>query len=425
MLILIVNSTMEFKCGIYIEKENVVEFSLRRGAQTMSSKNKHLTYVERLEIQESLTKGMTFKAISRAIGKDPTTISKEVKRHLETHKNGFTKIEGVCPKLLKAPYVCNGCDKKSKSSCRFTRQIYNAKHAQLDYDALLVESRTGTPLSKETFYEVERIISSAVKKGQHIYHVIKTNDIPVSTSTVYRHINKGYYTISRMDLPRAVKFKPRKQAHPEYIPSKAKLGRTYTDFLAYMEEHNNLSYGELDTVVGREGGKVIMTIHFVASDFMVGILLDNKTAAEASSKIRSLKSRLESQGFSFGDLFPVMLTDNGGEFSCVSDFENDLHGTVETRLFFCEPYASYEKPHIEKNHTLFRDIVPKGYSFDNFDQEIVNTIFSHVNAVKRKQFNGKSAYDMFTFTYSEKLASALGVDKISPEKVIQSPLLLK
>lgn len=391
----------------------------------MSAKNKHMKYEDRLEIQECLNKGMTFKAIAGRIGKDPTTVSKEVKLHLETHQNGYVKIDGVCPKLLKAPFVCNGCELRSRSSCRFQRQLYVAKHAQSDYETVLVESRTGIPLNKEIFYETERTVSEAVNKGQHIYHVIKTYHLPVSTATVYRHINKGYYSIGRTDLPRAVKFKARKQKHPDYVPPQAKKGRTYEDFLAYMEDHENLSYGELDTVIGNIGGKVIMTIHFVSFDFMIGILLDNKTAAEASSKIRALKKHLNDCGFSFGDLFPVMLTDNGGEFSNVSDFENDISGVLETHLYFCDPYASYEKPHIEKNHTLFRDIVPKGSSFDNFTQETVDLIFSHVNSVKRKQFNGKSAYDLFTFSYSEELASALGISRIPPERVIQSPALLK
>ena len=94
-------------------------------------------------------------------------------------------------------------------------------------------------------------------------------------------------------------------------------------------------------------------------------------------------------------------------------------------MFFCDPAMPNEKPHIEKNHTLFRDIVPSGSSFDNFTQETVNLIFSHVNAVKRKQFNGKSAYDMFAFSYSVELADALGISFVDPKDVIQSPKLLK
>ena len=77
-----------------------------------------------------------------------------------------------------------------------------------------------------------------------------------------------------------------------------------------------------------------------------------------------------------------------------------------------------------KNHTLFRDIVKTGTSFNDFTQESVNLIFWHVNAVKRKQINGKSAYDMFSFYHSEALTSALGISLVPANEVIQSPKLL-
>ena len=86
---------------------------------------------------------------------------------------------------------------------------------------------------------------------------------------------------------------------------------------------------------------------------------------------------------------------------------------------------SCQKPQIEKNHTLFRDIVPKGSSFDDFSQETVNLIFSHVNSVKRNLFHGKSAYDMFAFLFSEELAHALGIQRIPDKDVRQSPKLLR
>lgn len=390
-----------------------------------SKKNKHMTLDDRIEIQECLNKGMTFKAIAQRIEKDPTTVSKEVKLHGKTYTNSFTATDEICPKLMKAPFVCNGCSKRNSRGCIYARRKYVAKDAQKEYEIVLVESREGIPLSKEEFYENEAIISSAVKSGQHIYHAIKANNLSVSKSTVYRHIGKGYYTISKIDLPRAVKFKPRKQQDLIYVPKKLKIGRTYADFLKFIEENPQIHYVEMDTVIGRIGGKVILTVHFPKFEFMFGILLDNKTAAEAASKITLFKVHLANLGFSFGDIFPVILTDNGGEFSDVFAFENDLIGDQETHLFFCDPNSPYQKPHIENNHTLFRNILPSGTSFDELTQEKVNLIFSHINSVKRKQFNGKSAYEMFTFTYSVELADALGISYIDPLNVIQSPKLLK
>lgn len=388
-------------------------------------KNKHMTLDDRIEIQECLNKGMTFKAIANRICKDPTTVSKEVKLHGQTYTNSFTKTNECCPKLMKAPFVCNGCSKRNHSNCPYPRRCYQAKTAQKEYESVLVESREGIPLTREEFYRTEQIISSAVHAGQNIYHAIQANHLSVSKTTVYRHIKCGYYTISGIDLPRAAKFKPRKENRGEYVPKGVKIGRSFDDFLLYLEENPAANYVEMDTVIGRTGGKVIMTFQFVHVDFMFGILLDNKTAAEAAEKIRLLKERLRSFGFSFGEVFPALLTDNGGEFSNVGAFENDSDGKQETRLFFCDPNAPYQKPHVENNHTLFRGIVEAGTSFDNFTQDHVNLIFSHINSVKRKRFNGKSAYEMFSFTYSEKLAEALGVVFITPKNVIQTPILLK
>ena len=158
---------------------------------------------------------------------------------------------------------------------------------------------------------------------------------------------------------------------------------------------------------------------------MAGILLSDKTALEAAEKIKGLKTAFADAGIGFGDVFPLLLTDNGGEFSNAAAFENDFNGNRETRLFFCDPNKSYQKPHVEKNHTLFRDIVPKGESFDDFSQETVNLIFSHVNSVKRKALNGRTPFEMFAFTYGETAAKVLGIESIPPQEVIQSPKLLR
>ena len=301
---------------------------------TLEKKNKHMTLDDRIEIQECLNKGMTFKAIGQRVGKDQTTISKEVKLHGHTYTNSFTKTDECCPKLLKAPFVCNGCLKRNHSNCSYPRRSYQAKTPQKEYESVLVESREGIPLTKEEFYKTEQIISSAVKSGQNIYHAIQANNLSVSKSTVYRHIECGYYTISKIDLPRAAKFKPRKHAKGEYVPKGVKVGRSFEDFLLFLEENTNTNYVEMDTVIGRIGGKVIMTFQFVNVDFMFGLLLDNKTAAEAARKIRLLKEKLLSANLSFADAFPVLLTDNGGEFSDVSSFENGLDEQPETRMFF-------------------------------------------------------------------------------------------
>jgi IS30 family transposase len=401
-----------------------------------SKKQKHMTYDDRYEIQDGLAKGLTMTAIGKIISKHPTTVTKEIRKHIQFKKVPTDEAEVVhmdakgniidnpsCPLLLKSPYVCNGCAKQRRR-CGFNKQFYYAKKAQLEYEEELVDSRTGIPLTKQSFYEMDKIVSEKIKQGQRLYHISQTNDLGVSQATAYRYVNNGYLSVTPFDFPRIVKFRKRRKCTVTSIPKGLKAGRMYENFKSHLEEFDINHWVEMDTVIGRIGGKTIMTFNFSFCNFIFGLLLDDKTALSASKAIKKLKLHLFEHSIKFGDIIPLLLTDNGGEFADVWAFINDLEGESETDLFFCDPNQSQQKARIEKNHTLLRDIVPKGKSFDEFTQETVNLIFSHVNSVKRKSLNGKSAYDLFTFTYGEQIPELLGIKPIHSDDVIQSPKLL-
>ena len=384
------------------------------------TKHKHLTLSDRNDIQLGLERGETFKAIGQLILKDPTTVSKEVKRNKQARDSTSNNLP--CPLLDKAPFVCNGCPKR-RQNCGFKKIFYLAKQAQKQYEQTLVEAREGTPLNSQTFWDMDKIISDGVKKGQHIYHILKTHNLDVSSSTVYRHIRKGYLSIAPIDLARAVKFKERRKNNLPSIPKEAKKGRSYEDFLNYLALKQLNSWLEMDTVMGRMGGKVLLTFNLSFCNFIFARLLDNKTALEVIKHLYDIKNTLHQADKDFCQLFPVILTDNGGEFARVDDIEMDVRG--ESKLFFCDPNRSDQKGRIEKNHTLIRDILPKGTYFDNLTQEDINLVCSHVNSVKRAALNGKSAYELFTFTYGEEISKLLGISKIPAEDVCQSSKLLQ
>ena len=384
------------------------------------TKHKHLTLSDRNDIQLGLERGETFKAIGQLILKDPTTISKEVKRNRQVRESTCHNLP--CPLLDKAPFVCNGCPKR-RQNCGYKKIFYLAKQAQKQYEQTLVEAREGTPLNSKTFWDMDKVISDGVKKGQHIYHILKTHNLDVSSSTVYRHIRKGYLSIAPIDLARAVKFKERRKSKLPSIPKEAKKGRSYEDFLNYLALKQLNSWLEMDTVIGRMGGKVLLTFNLSFCNFIFARLLDNKTTLEVTKYLYDIKNTLHQADKDFCQLFPVILTDNGGEFARVDDIEMDVRG--ESKLFFCDPNRSDQKGRIEKNHTLIRDILPKGTSFDNLTQEDINLVCSHVNSVKRAALNGKSAYELFAFTYGEEIPKLLGISKIPAEDVCQSSTLLQ
>ena len=384
------------------------------------TKHKHLTLSDRNDIQLGLERGETFKAIGQSILKDPTTVSKEVKRNRQVRESTCDNLP--CPLLDKAPFVCNGCPKR-RQNCGFKKIFYLAKQAQKQYEQTLVEAREGTPLNSKAFWDMDKVISDGVKKGQHIYHILKTHNLDVSSSTVYRHIRKGYLAIAPIDLARAVKFKERRKSNLPSIPKEAKKGRSYEDFQNYLVLNQLNSWLEMDTVMGRTGGKVLLTFNLSFCNFIFARLLENKTALEVTKHLYDIKNTLHEADKDFFQLFPVILTDNGGEFARVDDIEMDVRG--ESKLFFCDPNRSDQKGRIEKNHTMIRDILPKGTSFDNLTQEDINLVCSHVNNVKRAALNGKSAYEIFAFTYGEEIPKLLGISKIPAEDVCQSSKLLQ
>ena len=367
----------------------------------------HLTRSQRNHIQDCLDTGATFKHIGKRISKDPTTVSREVKRNLHIHITN--KGEKPCSRLLRAPFVCNACELLHKF-CGFRKQTYNAKDADEKYRKLLKEAREGVYLDEEKFKESADLVAKAIERGQHVYHIATTNDLGFSVSSTYRHIHKNNIRVNHCRLPRMVKFKSRKKSREAYVPKNLKVGRSYADFTALAPE----SHFEMDTVIGTIGGKTLLTFCDPKTGFAFGKLLNKNTSNEVIEKLTAIVNK------DFRIAFPILLTDNGGEFARVIEMEN-----LGIRMFFCDPLQSWQKPHVEKMHTLVRDILPKGTSFDDLTQPKVDIAFSHINSVARKGIKGKTPYEIFTYSHGVELATHLGITKVDADAVIQSKSLLK
>lgn len=233
-----------------------------------------------------------------------------------------------------------------------------------------------------------------------------------------------------MDLPRTVqrKLKPRTKKHNYKVDRKCLENRRYEDYLEYCETTMPFPTVEMDTVIGRIGGKALLTLHFKEAHFMAAFLLKSLDARSVSEVFNRLYTDLSHQ--TFVQLFPAILTDNGTEFSNPTALEFWRPGTpVEarrTRIFYCHPRASFEKPHCENNHSLIRRILPKGMSFDDLTQHDVALVMSHVNSYVRSKANGQTPYDLFCERVpgSRRAVDAFGIHKVPAHEVILRPSLL-
>lgn len=92
----------------------------------------------------------------------------------------------------------------------------------------------------------------------------------------------------------------------------------------------------------------------------------------------------------------IILTDNGSEFKRVDELELTELLEYRTNLFYCDPQASWQKPHIEKNHEYIRYVIPSGKSMNPYNDEDILKLMNHINSVKRKSLGNKSPYELAT-----------------------------
>ena len=427
---------------------------------------KHFTFDDRLILQRGLTLGQSFTQIASAIGKDRTSISREIRAHLrvdgkkparsrckyrhdcifeDTSQCPAPKCSKracsvvcsqcaqycdryepeICPKLLKPPYVCNGC-KDRGGNCLLQTRMYFAEHAHSLYKQTLSESRSGISLSVEEFQFIADNVIPLIKQGVSVPVVYDAyaDRMPVSTRTLYDYIDKGYFAAGNLDLHRKVRRKPsRKKSGPIlHVDKKCHIGRTYADFLAYLEEHPDAKVSEMDTVEGRKGGKVILTIFLRDFKLQLMYLRDTKTARDVSAAFSSLRKDL---AIEFWFVFEVILTDRGTEFSDPSSIElNPDIGMTDCHIFYCDPQQTNQKSCCERNHEFIRYILPKGSSFDDLTQEDVSLMMNHINSLPRASLNAKSPYQEFVSLYGIQLAESLGLKHIPLEELCLTPELL-
>lgn len=426
------------------------------------AKYKHLTLSERIEIYSLLKEDKSIRKIAKALNRDPTTIAKEIKKHLEVKETGCggrpfnqcknsdrcTKTgvcgakwcldfcykcskcnsvcngfeEQICERLIKAPYCCNGCSKTR--GCHFHKQFYRANIAQNEYRHNLSESRKGFYIRKAEARRMEQIISKPILHGQSVHHVYLAHkdEITVSERTIYTYIDGGVFKLKNIDLPHKVRYRPRRKKIEHKIDKHCREGRTYEDYIEFMRG-NPAPVVQMDTVKGGISGKVLLTLHFVASGFMLAILRDANTSKSVIQAISRLDAVLGRELFK--KLFPVLLTDNGCEFSNPMRIEADLNGEIRARVFYCDRNRPDQKGSVEITHEFIRRNIPRGQSLECYTQEGIDLMMSHINSYGRKRLNDVSPYDVFTLMYGQETAELLGIQKIPYDEINLTPKLLK
>ena len=433
--------------------------SRRKGRQHMNNTNafSHLTLEERRIILTGITNGSTKTAIAQTIGKDKSTVGKEIKLHRTlTHKckmplecNHYRKcpferqctpdcpeyVPFRCSRRDRTPGACNGCSNWSR--CRFDKYQYCPEDAQMDYRSTLVDSRAGVNLTSPQAKAMADIIKPLLAQGQSPFQIVTNHpELGISEKTLYNYIESGVFHeiagITVMDLRRQVSRKisaKKSKGYKKRADRKYLKGRTYKEYKEYMAENPDVFVTQMDTVYNDEtSGPFIQTFKFVNAGVLFAVYQETKTAQAMKDGVDLLESVLGTE--LFRKYVHVLLTDRGSEFTAADAMEAGAGSTRSTRVFFCDPMQSGQKGSLENKHIELRYILPKCTDLKGLGltgQDALNLALSHVNSAPVEKLGGKSPLDLTDFMYHdlyEKL-EAFGIHKIEKDKVILKPYLLK
>ncbi|MBQ9862611.1 MAG: IS30 family transposase [Lachnospiraceae bacterium] len=427
------------------------------------SKFKHLTYKQRVIIEDRLSQRCSIRYIANELEKSPSTISREIQKNVEVtvskdndcahrkgcpNKNRCTK-EGCnslcaeckivsckkycpdyvpikCKRLSKPPYVCNGCPQRGH--CQHRRVLYNSHKAQTDYNKNLKERRQGYDITTGQLKTINELASPMIKNGCSPYHIKQTygDKIPVSEATLRRMIHGNVLDARDIDLREVVKRKERKRTRNKDRLARihvSKIDHLYSDYLDYIKEHG-VHTVEMDCVEGKKDEKAtLLTLHFKEAFLQIAIIMEEQNSEEVVKALNKLEEIIGADLFK--EMFPLILTDNGQEFTDIKGMERSVYGGTRTKIFFCEPNRSDEKGSCENHHKMIRYAIPKGTSLEQFNQTDINLLMNHINSYSRKELHGLSAYKVAKMMFPSDFFELLGIEEIPPEDINLTPRLFK
>jgi IS30 family transposase len=311
----------------------------------------HLTLGQRYEIGILKTKGYSQTEIGRTIGKNKSTISRELKRNSDL-RNGAYK-----PEL--AQKKCNERHKLKPKNIRFTAPI--KEHVK---NWILLD------------YSPEQIVGRSKEIGQDC----------VSIETIYMHIwtdkhNGG--VLSEHLRKKGKKYAKRGalKGTRGQIPGRVDIDQRP----AIVEAKDRIGDLEIDLVIGKDHDGALLTVNDRATGMLKMAKIDSKEASVVQAKLIEILQ----DWISF---LQTITSDNGKEFAnhkAIAEALNILY-------FFAKPYQSWQRGANENLNGLIRQYFPKKSDFKMIKNEYVQEIENKLNNRPRKRYGFKTPNEVFS-----------------------------
>ena len=434
-------------------------------------KNRQLTLEDRIFIEDRIKARDSLSEAARRLGVSASTVSREIKRNRVPESPGYQvahenlcrkaaecTVAGLCgtgclapcrkcrkgpstcnalcpdfaprpcPQLDRPPFCCNTCYRRYGGGCGHPTLFYDGRAADELARRRLSESRAGIGITREELLAMDELVTPLVRRGQSPSAIWATHsdELPVGARTYYTYVDAGIMTCANIDLPKKVRFRPRKNRRGRAADrgAAADLGeRLHSDFLALPDEAKAASW-QMDCVEGRAGeSPALLTLSFPPLALQLVMLLTRKDRDNVADALDSLESLLGGPA-GFSGVFGTILTDRGTEFTDPDKIELSPQGERRCRVYYCDPMQSTQKAFCERNHAELRRIVPKGTPLGGFTRADVALVASHLNSYKRPETGWAAPLELGMARFPAALFEGLGMELVAPDEVTMSPALV-
>ncbi len=310
---------------------------------------KHLTLQERYQIN-AYRYNKNQKEIAKIVGVHPSTISRELKRGLDSLGRTYYPV-GSQNKATKVQI-----EKSKRSNLKLTEETIKLikKYLKIQYSPEQIAATIKMKHQKEISYVT-------------IYKYIYINRL--AEGDLYKQLRHKGKRRTKYGSKRKSRIKDRVSIHkrPEIIEDKTRLG----DF-------------EIDTIIGAgKKGAIVTMVDRTSMYLKLSIPCGKNSKVVANEIIRLL--------YPFKKKIHTITTDNGLEFAQ----HKTISKSLQCDFYFCDPYSSWQRGLNENINGLIRQYIPKGSSFENITKKQIRQIENKLNHRPRKSLGWKTPYEVF------------------------------
>ena len=299
----------------------------------------HFTLWEREYLQENSEKGKSLRKIAKALGRSPSTISREVKRNWSKKANRYHHWHAQ----TNYKHRRKNCHRKNR--LLLNKEMYNFAFNGLQqyWSPEIIAGRwNSTHLERFSYSSVYRAVRTGLFAG-------------IKPWTHFRRKAKPYSN--------------QKKSYTQYFES------SIHDRDSMIDNRSRLGDFEGDTVYGSVGkGYLITAADRRSRQFVAALARDKKKETTNAAFVAAFKTAKI-------NVKPLTLTlDNGTEFLAYKELEKALG----IKVYFADTHAPWQRGSNENINGLLRFFFPKGTNFNKVTDEQLQAVVDLINNRPRK-----------------------------------------